>query len=154
MRRWQSAQNVCSWWQLLQRGLSCLAACGCIESQSFGWTLRGRTFPSWQSVQYLEVWQLPQKALSYATTLAALPRRLDELVTRIDRGEVAVQTPQVDRRLRSLERAAGRLVSAIVFAGLLFAGVFLLPTVPWLGWTLMGASVVPLVHVLVTWRSR
>jgi len=98
--------------------------------------------------------ELPQKALSYATTLAALPRRLDELVTRIDRGEVAVQTPQVDRRLRSLERAAGRLVSAIVFAGLLFAGVFLLPTVPWLGWTLMGASVVPLVHVLVTWRAR
>jgi len=98
--------------------------------------------------------ELPQKALSYATTLAALPRRLDELVTRIDRGEVAVQTPQVDRRLRSLERATDRLVSAIVFAGLLFAGVFLLPTVPWLGWTLMGASALPLVHVLVTWRSR
>jgi hypothetical protein len=65
-----------------------------------------------------------------------------------------VQTPQVDRRLRSLERAAGRLVSAIGFAGLLFAGVCLLPTVPWLGWTLMGASVLPLVHVLMTWRSR
>jgi len=98
--------------------------------------------------------ELPQKALSYATTLGALPRRLDELVTKIDRGQIAVQTPQIDRRLRSLERAAGRLVSAIVFAGLLFAGVFLLPTVPWLGWTLMGASVVPLVHVLITWRSR
>jgi predicted unusual protein kinase regulating ubiquinone biosynthesis (AarF/ABC1/UbiB family) len=98
--------------------------------------------------------ELPQKALALATTLAGLPRRLDELATRIDRGQVAVQTPQVDRRLRSLERAAGRLVSAIVFAGLLFAGVFLLPTVPWLGWTLMGASVLPLVHVLMTWRSR
>ncbi|MEO6533817.1 MAG: AarF/UbiB family protein [Pseudolysinimonas sp.] len=97
--------------------------------------------------------ELPQKALSYATTLAALPRRLDELVTQIDRGQIAVQTPQIDRRLRSLERAAARLVSAIVFGGLLFAGVFLLPTVPWLGWTLMGASIVPLIHVLVTWRS-
>jgi len=98
--------------------------------------------------------ELPQKALAYATTLAALPRRFDELVTRIDRGQVAVQTPQIDRRLRSLERAAARLVSAIVFAGLLFAGVFLLPTVPWLGWTLMGASALPLLHVLVTWRGR
>jgi len=98
--------------------------------------------------------ELPQKALTFATTLAGLPRRLDELTTRIDRGQVAVQTPQIDRRLRSLERSLGRLVSAIIFAGLLFAGVFLLPTVPWLGWTLMAAAVVPLAHVLVTWRSR
>jgi len=98
--------------------------------------------------------ELPQKALAYATTMAALPRRFDELVTRIDRGQVAVQTPQIDRRLRSLERAASRLVSAIIFAGLLFAGVFVLPTVPWLGWTLIGASALPLLHVLVTWRGR
>lgn len=98
--------------------------------------------------------ELPQKALTYATTMAALPRRFDELVTRIDRGQVVVQTPQIDRRLRSLERATARLVSAIIFAGLLFAGVFVLPTVPWLGWTLIGASALPLLHVLVTWRSR
>jgi predicted unusual protein kinase regulating ubiquinone biosynthesis (AarF/ABC1/UbiB family) len=98
--------------------------------------------------------ELPQRALTFATTLAALPRRFDELVTRIERGQVAVQTPQIDRRLRSLERAAARLVSAIVFAGLLFAGVFVLPTVPWLGWTLMAASALPLLHVLVTWRGR
>ena len=98
--------------------------------------------------------ELPQKALSLGTTLAGLPRRFDELVQRIERGQIAVQTPQIDRRLRSLERSASRLVSAIIFAGLLFAGVFMLPTVPWLGWALMGVSVVPLVHVLVTWRSR
>lgn len=98
--------------------------------------------------------ELPQKALAFATTLAGLPRRMDELAQRIDRGQVAVQTPQIDRRLRLLERAAGRLVSAIVFAGLLFAGVFLLPTVPWLGGTLMGVSALPLVHVLLTWRAR
>jgi hypothetical protein len=46
------------------------------------------------------------------------------------------------------------LVSAIVFAGLLFAGVLLLPTQELLGWILMGASAVPLLHVLVTWRVR
>jgi predicted unusual protein kinase regulating ubiquinone biosynthesis (AarF/ABC1/UbiB family) len=96
--------------------------------------------------------ELPQKALSLANTLAALPRRLDELVTKIDRGQLVVQTPQIDRRLRSLERSLGRLVSAIVFAGLLFAGVLLLPTVPWLGWVLMASSVIPLAHLLVTLR--
>ncbi|HEU0205747.1 MAG TPA: AarF/UbiB family protein [Pseudolysinimonas sp.] len=98
--------------------------------------------------------ELPQKALSLATMLAGLPRRIDELAQRIDRGEIAMQTPQIDRRLRSLERSLGRLVSAIIFAGLLFAGVLTLPTVPWLGWTLIGASALPLLHVLMTWRSR
>ncbi len=98
--------------------------------------------------------ELPQKALSLATTLAALPRRFDELATKIDRGQIAVQTPQIDRRLRSLERTIGRLVSAIIFAGLLFAGVFLLPTVPWLGWTMMAVSALPLIHVIATWRAR
>lgn len=97
--------------------------------------------------------ELPQQALQFASTVARLPRRMDELMTRIERGQVAVKTPDVDRRLRSLERSFGRLVSAIIFAGLLFAGVILLPTVPWLGWTLMAASALPLLHVIATWRA-
>jgi predicted unusual protein kinase regulating ubiquinone biosynthesis (AarF/ABC1/UbiB family) len=98
--------------------------------------------------------ELPQRALSYASTLAQLPKRLDELTARLDRGELAVRTPDIDRRLRSLERAAGRVVSAVVFAALLFAGVLLLPHYAVIGWVLMGASVVPLVHVVMTWRVR
>ena len=98
--------------------------------------------------------ELPQRALSLATTLAALPRRVDDLVSRLDRGQLAVRTPDIDRRLRSLERTIGRLASAIVFAGLLFAGVLLRPTDEVLGWVLMAASAVPLVHVVVTWRGR
>jgi hypothetical protein len=87
-------------------------------------------------------------------TAARLPRRMDELLTRIERGQVAVRTPDVDRRLRSMERMIGRLVSAIVFAGLLFAGVLLLPSTPVLGWVLTGASALPLLHVVLTWRGR
>lgn len=97
---------------------------------------------------------LPQQALAYGRTLARLPRRLDELASRIDRGQLSVRTPDIDRRLHSLERTIGRLVSAIVFAGLLFAGVLLRPTDEVLGWVLIGVSVVPLVHVVATWRSR
>lgn len=98
--------------------------------------------------------ELPQRALAYATTLVGLPKRLDELTARLDRGRLAVRTPDVDRRLRSLERAAGRVVSAVVFAALLFAGILLLPKEEVFGWVLMGASAVPLVHVVATWRSR
>ena len=97
--------------------------------------------------------ELPQKALSLATTLAGLPRRLDELTERIERGQIALRTPDVDRRLRALERVATRVVSAVVFAALLFAGVLVLPHYQVLGWMLMGASAVPLLHLLVFWRA-
>ncbi|MFC5500702.1 ABC1 kinase family protein [Lysinimonas soli] len=97
---------------------------------------------------------LPQRALALATTVARLPRRLDELTTRIERGQLAVRAPDVERRLRSLERSLGRLVSAIVFAGLLFAGVLTRPTDEVLGWVLIAASAAPLLHVVATWRAR
>jgi predicted unusual protein kinase regulating ubiquinone biosynthesis (AarF/ABC1/UbiB family) len=97
---------------------------------------------------------LPQQALGYATTLARLPRRIDDLIARIDRGQVAVRTPEVDRRLKSIDRSLSRMVSAVVFAALLFGGVFLRPTDEVLGWVLMGASAVPLLHIVVTWRRR
>jgi predicted unusual protein kinase regulating ubiquinone biosynthesis (AarF/ABC1/UbiB family) len=96
---------------------------------------------------------LGQQALGYATALARLPRRVDEIVERLDRGQVAVRTPDLDRRLRSVERSVSRLASAIVFAALLVAGVLVRPTDDVLGWVLMGSAVVPLLHVLATWRG-
>ena len=86
--------------------------------------------------------------------LARLPRRFDEVVSRLERGQVAVRTPDIERRLRSVERTIGRLTSAIVFAALLFAGILLLRNYEVLGWVLIAASVIPLVHVIVTWRTR
>jgi predicted unusual protein kinase regulating ubiquinone biosynthesis (AarF/ABC1/UbiB family) len=98
--------------------------------------------------------ELPQKALAYLNTMARLPARIDDLVSRIDRGQIGVRTPDVERRLRAIERGIGRAVSAVVFASLLFAGVLLRPTDEVLGWVLMGASAVPLLHVVLTWRRR
>lgn len=97
---------------------------------------------------------LGQQAVGFVTTMARLPRRLDELATRIDRGQVAVRTPDSDRRLRAVERSVGRLASAIVFAGMLVAGVLLRPTDEVLGWVLMGASALPLLHVVAGRRGR
>jgi predicted unusual protein kinase regulating ubiquinone biosynthesis (AarF/ABC1/UbiB family) len=97
---------------------------------------------------------LGQQAVTYANTLARLPRRLDELATRLDRGQVAVRAPEVDRRLRSIDRSVGRLASALVFATLLIAGVLLRPTDEVLGWVLMASSALPLLHVILTSRSR
>lgn len=98
--------------------------------------------------------ELPQQAVAFGTTVARLPRRLDELATRLDRGQVAVRTPEIDRRLRSVERSVNRLGSAIVFAALLVGGVFMKQTDDVLGWVLLGASAVPLLHLAVTVRRR
>lgn len=97
---------------------------------------------------------LGQQALGMVSTLARLPRRLDDLATRLDRGEIGMRAPETERRLRALERAASRVASAIVFAGLLLGGVFTRPTDEVLGWVLIGASAVPLLHVLTGWRRR
>jgi predicted unusual protein kinase regulating ubiquinone biosynthesis (AarF/ABC1/UbiB family) len=97
---------------------------------------------------------LPQQALSLGSTLARLPRRMDELLARIDSGQVAVRTPELDRRLRSVDRSVSRLGSAIVFAALLVAGVMQRSTDNVFGWVLIVAAVVPLLHLLATWRRR
>ncbi|TXK18642.1 AarF/ABC1/UbiB kinase family protein [Homoserinibacter sp. GY 40078] len=101
-----------------------------------------------------DVRELGRRAVGYATTMARLPQRFDELVTRIDRGQLAVRAPGVERRLSSLERLLGRLVSAVVFAAMLFSGVLLVRSDEVWGWTLMAASVVPLIHVALTMRRR
>jgi predicted unusual protein kinase regulating ubiquinone biosynthesis (AarF/ABC1/UbiB family) len=92
---------------------------------------------------------LGQRALALASTLSRLPGRLDDLTTRLEQGRVAVRTPETDRRLRSLERTTNRLISAVLFAALLVAGVILRPADPVLGWVLMGASALPLLHVVL-----
>ncbi|ROQ37038.1 putative unusual protein kinase regulating ubiquinone biosynthesis (AarF/ABC1/UbiB family) [Frondihabitans sp. PhB188] len=97
---------------------------------------------------------LPQQALAYGATVARLPRRMDELATRLERGQLAVRTPEIDRRLGAVERSVSRLGSAIVFAALLVGGVFLRSTDEVLGSILMAAAAVPLLHLVVTLRRR
>jgi predicted unusual protein kinase regulating ubiquinone biosynthesis (AarF/ABC1/UbiB family) len=87
-----------------------------------------------------------REALSLAEVLVRLPRRLDALADRLEAGEVAVETPRLDSGLRRLERAAGRMVSALLFAGLLIGGVLARPTDVVLGTWLMGVSGLFLLH--------
>lgn len=90
-----------------------------------------------------------QEAVATAGVLARLPRRLDAVMTRVEEGRVAISTPRLERRVARLERAASRLASAIVFAGLLLAGALLRPDDEVLGAVLMGASSLPLLHVVL-----
>lgn len=88
-------------------------------------------------------------ALDYARTLLRLPQRIDAVADRIDRGDLAVDTPQIGRRLDRLEALLRRTIAAVVFAAMLVGGALLLPVVPVPGTILMVLSVVPLLFSLV-----
>lgn len=100
------------------------------------------------------VWELGRQAVAVAGVVAGLPRRIDGVLTQIEHGRLSVTTPGTDRRLREVQRAVGRVVSAVVFAGLLVAGALTRPDEVGLGTGLMVASVLPLGHALVAGRRR
>ncbi|MEV8267227.1 AarF/UbiB family protein [Microbacterium sp. NPDC076911] len=89
-----------------------------------------------------------KEAVSIVGVMAQLPRRMDELATRAERGQLAVQAPATERRLRTLERTARRIVSAVIFMALLLAGVLLRASDPVFGTMLMIVSVLPLLHAM------
>lgn len=98
-----------------------------------------------------------QQLLTTAGDIARLPGQLDALFTLIQRGQLAVSTPGLDRRIRSFENLARRVLSAIVFAGLLLGGIYLKQSEQVLGWVLIVGSGIPLIHAMfagITGRGR
>ena len=95
-----------------------------------------------------------REAVGILSALARLPQRVDALATRLDRGELAVRSPDVEQRLRVIDGSVRRATSAIVFTALLLAGVILRPSDEVLSWVLIGASVLPLLHAIAPWRLR
>ncbi|WP_438352718.1 ABC1 kinase family protein [Microbacterium sp. CJ88] len=80
---------------------------------------------------------------------ARLPRRIDDLVTRMLDGRVTVQNPKVERRLVSLERMGRRILSGVLFAALFVGGILLRgEDVVW-GTVVVVASAIPLLHALL-----
>jgi predicted unusual protein kinase regulating ubiquinone biosynthesis (AarF/ABC1/UbiB family) len=86
-------------------------------------------------------------------TVIALPARADRLLTQMERGEFSVQTPMLDLRIRRLERRVGKITTAVVFAALLIAGAIVYATDTGFGRVLMGASVLPLIALLMGGRG-
>ncbi|SDC05189.1 Predicted unusual protein kinase regulating ubiquinone biosynthesis, AarF/ABC1/UbiB family [Raineyella antarctica] len=83
----------------------------------------------------------------------SLPGRADRVLTQVERGELNLQTPQLTRQVRRLQRTVSRTNGILVFAALLIAGALVTGTEPMLGRWLMGASVVPLLWAMVAGRG-
>lgn len=97
---------------------------------------------------------LGREAVAILSALARLPQRLDALATRIDRGELAVRSPEVEQRLRVVDGSLRRTTSAILAAGLLIAGALLRPSDEVLGTVLLWAAALPGLHAVSPWRLR
>lgn len=97
---------------------------------------------------------IARRALDLVTTSLALPKRLDGVLQRMEDGRLAVSSPELERRMEGLERANRRVVSAVLFAGLVVAGSTLRSSELVAGTLLMGASALPLLHALFAGRGR
>lgn len=82
-----------------------------------------RQMISEEGISNWEVWL--DEAGELVKELIALPSQTGRVLTRIERGELNVNVPQVNRQIYHLESAVNRLVGSIVFAAFLFAGVAL-----------------------------
>ena len=82
-----------------------------------------------------------REALSFATTVAGLPARMDSVLTRIDQGLVSVRLPEVEKGIRRLNGTAQRLSVALVATALFAGGIALRINGDELGNALMLSSV-------------
>jgi predicted unusual protein kinase regulating ubiquinone biosynthesis (AarF/ABC1/UbiB family) len=91
---------------------------------------------------------LGKELLSFASTVGRLPGRIDDLVSRIDAGQVIIRNPELETRLRVLDSSVRRGTSALLFTGLLIGGLMINAQNETLSYWLLGISVLPLIHAL------
>ena len=93
------------------------------------------------------------EATKILQVLIGLPGRTDRVLTMMERGELNVQAPLLELRVRRLERSANRQTGALVFVGLVIAGALLRASDPGLGDVLLGASALALAWVVFSGRG-
>jgi predicted unusual protein kinase regulating ubiquinone biosynthesis (AarF/ABC1/UbiB family) len=86
--------------------------------------------------------------------LVALPGRTDRVLATMERGDLNVQTPRLNRQVRRLEQSVARMTGAVVFAALLVSGAILYSAEPHFAKWLMGSSILPLVWTMFGARGR
>lgn len=98
--------------------------------------------------------RIGKDVFSAVSTLARLPGRVDSLLTRLERGEVTIRNPELERRIRSLDSSVRRATAGVIFATLLITGVMLVDRDSTLAYWMMGGSVAPLLYAIGLGRIR
>jgi predicted unusual protein kinase regulating ubiquinone biosynthesis (AarF/ABC1/UbiB family) len=86
--------------------------------------------------------------------LLALPARADRVLTLVERGELNVQMPLVNRQIAFVEQSLNRLTGGVIFFGFLLAGAILYPSNETLAYGLFGGAGLALVYTLFFIRRR
>ena len=86
--------------------------------------------------------------------LISLPGRTDRVLTQIERGELSIKTPHLNRQMMFVERSLNRLVGVLVFCGLLIAGAILYPSNVVLAQLLIAGSGVALLWSIFFARAH
>jgi predicted unusual protein kinase regulating ubiquinone biosynthesis (AarF/ABC1/UbiB family) len=81
--------------------------------------------------------------------LVALPAQTGRVLTRLERGELNVNMPQVNRQIYHLEGAINRLTGSVIFAAFLFGGVLLYRA----GDSLLGYAFWSLAGLTLLWMA-
>jgi len=82
-------------------------------------------------------------------SLVSLPKRLDKMLTKVERGELKVRVPSVQRELASINRNLRSLTRLVLFLAVFIGGIQLLLAgynLP--AYTLLFISLIPLVLIL------
>jgi len=98
----------------------------------------------------IEGWDFWKGEISdWGKSLINLPRRLDSVFQIIEKGKMAVDTPELNKHAAQLEKTGRKLINSIVFAVLFFSGVQLyLAHETNLGVALIIGSILPLWRVM------
>ena len=89
-----------------------------------------------------------KRLVSSAGLISRLPQRVDSALERLEEGNLSVQNPRLERRMRDLDRTGRRVVSAVLFAALLLGGILLRADDRVFGTVLIAVSALPLLHAL------
>lgn len=76
------------------------------------------------------------EARNLARSLLGVPLKMDKMLLKLERGDIAVRSPEISRQVSRLEKSLRQIVASILFVGLLLGG-----TQFWLG----GETIIALV---------
>ncbi len=86
-----------------------------------------------------------------ATGWLRMPIRLETLLSKLERGEISMRTPELSQQVNRIERSVRQITIAIIFTGLLLGGIQLLlagQTTP--GWVLLGVAALCIPGIIFT----
>jgi len=93
-----------------------------------------------------------REALDALNILVRLPKRFDATLSRLERGELSIRNPELEKRVGRVERTQSRVALAIYTVALLGAGVYLRAHGDGLGNLLLIGALVPAGVAFVTSR--